>query len=155
MFYKTHMVWHMLDRADRWHAGIELISKDASGLRDAVHRTWISIYGPFKFLVIDGERGTTSQEVDNDLKREGSTVKIRAPEQHARMIERRGAILRHALHTTEQQLTNDGVTTEFPPLLSACIFAEKQLSDPTQRIHKVIRLKNSMPTALPFASGKS
>ena len=33
LLYKSYMVWHMLDRADRWHAGCELTNKDAESIQ--------------------------------------------------------------------------------------------------------------------------
>ena len=50
MFYKQFMVWHMIDRADRWHAGTQIESKDTTTLCDALDTTWCQIWGPFKHL---------------------------------------------------------------------------------------------------------
>ena len=56
LFYKTFKVWHMIDRADRWHAACEILSKEAPELQEAIDSTWLEIFGPFKVLIIDGER---------------------------------------------------------------------------------------------------
>ena len=45
------------------------------------------------------------------------------------MIERRGAILRHSLHTSEVQLAKEGITVDFDVLLAECIFAGNALTN--------------------------
>ena len=102
LFYKDFKIWHMIDRADRWHAAMCIPGKTGPILCDAITRTWIQIFGPFKFLIIDGEKGLATEEAETMLKRYGTEIRPRAPGQHARMIERRGAILRHRLHTAEE-----------------------------------------------------
>ena len=62
LFYKDHMIWHMVDRADRWHAATPLPAKTAGDLCEAISRCWIRAFGPFKTLVIDGEKGITAEE---------------------------------------------------------------------------------------------
>jgi len=48
---------------------------------------------------------------------------VRAPQQHARYIERRGALLRQSLHVIEDQLRTEGITVTFPILLAEAVFA--------------------------------
>jgi len=112
LFYRKYMVWHMIDRADRWHHASQIASKTPPDLITAI-TGWIQIYGPFKYLIIDGESGIHAEETVRYLKRLGTLIRERAPGQHARMIERRGAILRLALHLIEDQLARDGITAEF------------------------------------------
>ena len=127
MFYRSFMAWHMLDRADRWHQGIQILSKASESLQEAIDDCWLRILGPFKFLVIDGEKGIMAQDTEEFLKRKGITVRTRAPGQHARMIERRGAILRHAMHCIEQQLESEGIQISFKTLLSEAVFSGNAL----------------------------
>ena len=90
----------MLDRADRWHAANQIQSKEASDLQEAIDITCFKLFGPFKILVIDGEKGIDSKETKEYLHRQGIELRVRAKGQHARMIERRGAVLSHCMHTT-------------------------------------------------------
>ena len=105
LFYKRHAIWHMVDRCDRWHAAEEIQTKEFASIRRAIENCWIKIYGAPKYLVVDGEGaiahagGEPTAEAAEFLKHHGITPRIRAPDQHARMIERRGAILRHSMHT--------------------------------------------------------
>ena len=45
------------------------------------------------------------------------------------MIERRGAILRHCLHATKEQLKKENITVTFLQLLATCIFAGNALTN--------------------------
>ena len=45
------------------------------------------------------------------------------------MIEKRGHILRHAMHCTEEQLEKEGVTWTFPMLLGSSIFVGNALTN--------------------------
>ena len=62
LFFRQYPIWHMLDRADRWHAAKVLEGQGEAGYRSteslcsAILACWISIFGPFKHLIIDGER---------------------------------------------------------------------------------------------------
>ena len=68
--------------------------------------------------------GNVQLEADRQFydQRRGVTIDIRAPRQHARFIERRGAILRHSMHTTEEQMQREGLTVTFDTLLANAIF---------------------------------
>eukprot|EP00959_Pyramimonas_sp_CCMP1952_P366463 7675247-Pyramimonas_sp.AAC.1 len=46
-----------------------------------------------------------------EMKRRGVHVDTRAPRQRARFMERGRAVLRRALHTPEEQLEREGITT--------------------------------------------
>ena len=50
-----------------------------------------------------------------------------APGQHARFIERRGAMLRQSLHCLESQLMREGISAEFDVLLAEAVFAGNAL----------------------------
>ena len=56
-------------------------------------------------------------------------LQIKSKGQHARMIERRGAILRHTLHTMKAQLAKESIGVTFPQLLAECIFAGNALTN--------------------------
>ena len=54
-------------------------------------------------------------------------MKTKAPGQHAQVVERRGAILRHSMHCVEEQLTKEGVTITFKQLLAESVFSGNAL----------------------------
>ena len=78
-------------------------------------------------LIIDGELGVTGPSAQAKLKRLGVTVKVRAPGQHARFIERRGAILRVTLRCMESQLIREGIKADMESLLSEAFFSGSSL----------------------------
>ena len=103
MFYKQYIICHCIDRCTRWHASSEVPNKEEQTLLDAIHSTWISIHGPPEFLYTDGESGLTTDSAKAHMVNQGIQLKIRAPQQHAVFIERRGAILRVCMHVIEEQ----------------------------------------------------
>ena len=60
---------------------------------------------------------------NNMLQRYGAKIRAHAPGQHARMIERRGAILRHSLHTAEEQFAREGIEVAMEYLLADSVFS--------------------------------
>ena len=115
MFYKNFIVCHFIDRATRWHAATMVESKEDTTLVQALLTCWVGTHGPMTELIVDGERGVgNSHTFTNELKARGIKLHIRAPNQHARYIERRGALLRHALHVIEDQLKREGTRVSFP-----------------------------------------
>jgi hypothetical protein len=57
------------------------------------------------------------------LKARGIELKIRAPGQHARYIERRGALLRETMHLVEAQLERECVKCDMSVLLAEAVCA--------------------------------
>ena len=104
LFYKKHIVMHLIDRADRFHAAREVFSKQPQELLEALDTMWITIFGEIQHLVFDGEGAMGSDIAKEYLDHRGIKLRVRAPEQHAHLIERRGQILRHSLHCIEEQL---------------------------------------------------
>ena len=105
LFYKDRMVLHLICCASRWHNGQDITDRHDSTLHAAVDRSWSQLFGAMERFIVEGEGGMgNSKHFTEELKRRGVTVDIRAPRQHARFIERRGAILRHAMHTAEDQM---------------------------------------------------
>ena len=129
MFFEIFSIWHMLDRADRWHAGRQIFGKTSDTLQEAIDLSWLQVFGPFKRLIIDGEKGVDSESTRAFLKRNGIELVVKAKGQHARMIERRGAILRHTMHTMKAQLAKENITVTFGKLLANAIFAGNALTN--------------------------
>ena len=55
MFYKKHIVLHMIDRCTRWHGGKVVTGKTMEELIPAIDEVWVAIHGPMKEFIIDGE----------------------------------------------------------------------------------------------------
>ena len=127
LYYRRLRIWHMVDRADRWHAALIVPDLTKETLQSAVFTTWVQIFGPFQLLIIDGESAINCPDTIAALKRQGILVRTRAPEQHAHMIERRGAILRKTLHLTEDQCVRENVAITPQQLVAEGVFAGNAL----------------------------
>ena len=119
----------MIDSADRCYNGLEVTGKTGDILQEAMDTCWCQIFGPVKFLIIDGDKSIMASDTKDFLVRKGISVRTRAPGQHARMIERRGAITRHAMHCIEEQLASESITVSFKTLLPEAIFAGNSLAN--------------------------
>ena len=98
-------------------------------LISAIDECWVSHHGPMKELIIDGEtaiaQGWESKEY---FARKSIKVTIRASGQHARFVERRGALLRESLHKIDTQLEQENIRDiPFPQRLSEAVFAGNAL----------------------------
>ena len=78
-------------------------------------------------LICDGELGLMSPSAQSHLRSLGVEPKLRAPGQHARFIERRGALLRLSMQCIEAQLTREGVESSIDAVLSEAVFAGNAL----------------------------
>lgn len=123
LFDRTYIIWRMIDRADRWHVATLVPTKTIDSLCEAMATPGIQIFGSFKALIIDGETGVGSAEGRAFLSRRGIPRRPRASGQHAHMIERRGAVLSHALDTAEEQLNTEGIAVVMRTLFAECVFA--------------------------------
>ena len=102
--YKRNIGYHVIDRALKFSGGIEIKYRLADTLLDAYVDSWVSRYGALEHLYSDGELGLNNNSTINALRRLGTELKVRAPDQHARLAEVRQAMLRHDMHLTEEDL---------------------------------------------------
>lgn len=130
MYYKGYVIQHFVCRASRWHSAIETPSRTEAQLLENISTAWISLFGPMRTLVTDPESGLNTANATAHLKRLGTNLKVRGKDQHARYIERRGAILRHALHVMDTQAVREGIGIDlfFKDLLAQCVFCGNSLT---------------------------
>ena len=91
-------------------------------LLDAYTTVWFQRHGPFKFLYTDGESGLTNEEAVAALKNLGTTLRVRAPGQHARLAETRQSMLRHVMHLIEEELKRHNTAIPFKRLYGEALF---------------------------------
>ena len=109
LFIHKHVIFHLLDRCTRWHAGTLVPDQEEATLTNAIQMCWVGLHGPMKELILDGESGIVVSELTNTyLRRHGIQLRPRAKYQHARYVERRGALLRDTIHRIESQLDVEG-----------------------------------------------
>ena len=74
LFIDKHIVFHMMDRSIRWHAAKVIPDKTETTLQQALGETWITIHGPPRELIMDGESGIMASETTQQfLRRKGIT----------------------------------------------------------------------------------
>ncbi|CAE7210155.1 unnamed protein product [Symbiodinium sp. CCMP2456] len=128
LFYRQFITFHCICRATRWHAATVVSAKEGEVLFEAFTTCWVGQFGPPEILYMDGESGMWRPDIADRVKRLGCDFKLRAPQQHARYIERRGAVLRAQMHTMEEQLEREGIVYTFPALLAEAVFAGNSLT---------------------------
>ena len=98
-------------------------------LIEAIDKIWVSIHGPMREFIIDGEAALAQGWLPRQyFKEKGITVIIRPPGSQAKFIERRGAITRDTLHKVSTQLEKNGITSlPFPQVLGEATFSGNAL----------------------------
>ena len=114
MFYKDYIIFHIMDRCTRFHSGDEVKDKSEDTLINTYELVWCKIHGP--------------PNAQARLKQLGTTVRVRAPGQHAQYIERRGRMFRLQLHKTEEQLKREGLRLSFRSIMSECFYMGNALT---------------------------
>jgi hypothetical protein len=127
-FYKRFIGFHVIDRAIRLSDGCQVPDKLSHTLVEAYRTSWVQREGPFQVLYSDGEMGFNNPESIAELKRMGTTLRVRAPLQHARLAESRQAMLRHVMHMIEADLKRHNTTIPFKRLYAEAIFVVNAFS---------------------------
>ena len=149
LFYKSYIIFHLLDRCTRWHAGKPIEDKSESTLRAALNSVWISMFGPMENLYTDGESGFTADAMRSYLKTVGITLKVRAPNQHAVYVERHGAVLRLAMHLTESQCKREGLDISIVELAAQGFFCGNSLTSTASGVTPYNNILGRQPRMLP------
>ena len=61
MFYKKHIIFHIMDRCIRLAEAREIFDKERDTLINAYYFCWIAHHGPFQVLYSDGEGGMNNE----------------------------------------------------------------------------------------------
>ena len=124
LFVHKHIIFHMLCRCTRWHASRIVPDKTEETLMKAIEELWVSVHGPMKELITDSEGGIVlSDKTTQYLARKGIKLCPRGKDQHARYVERRGALLRDTIHRIEGQLQEEGLAgIPFESILAEATF---------------------------------
>ena len=104
MFVFHFIIFPLIDRCTRWHAACLVPFKEDSILLGDLDTIWVSIHGPMRELLMDGEAGLTISHVAKQCyERPGVKLVPRAKEQQVFHIDRRGALLRDTIHRVSTQ----------------------------------------------------
>ena len=91
MFYKGVACMNFVDVCDRFHASGTIENRDMETLLEAIQVIRISLLGTFKNLIVDGETSRNTKAAEERLKALVITLKPRAPQQHARTVQKRSS----------------------------------------------------------------
>ena len=128
MFYKRFIAFHIIDRAIRLSDGGQVENKLSETLLNAYATTWVQRNGAFQILYSDGELGLNNATSIAELKRLGTELRVRAPDQHARFAESRQSMLRHVMHMIEEELKRHNHQIPFCRLYAEALFVVNAFS---------------------------
>eukprot|EP00971_Amphidinium_carterae_P020694 407984-Amphidinium_carterae.1 len=75
-----------------------------------------------KTLYFDGETALDNEAAERYFQLRSIAKRTLAPQQHARVADRRAALLRDAIHRVDTAMRDDGVQMSFKRLLGECVF---------------------------------
>ena len=129
MFIHSHAILHFVDRCTRRHAAVIVPDNTEDPIIKALHSHWILVHGLMRELIMDGEGGVAASfRAGSFLSRLGIKFIPRAPQQHARIVERRGASFRDVSHRIDAQLEIGGLLDiPFEYRLAEAVFAGNAL----------------------------
>jgi len=83
---------HLVDRGVRWESTKVLDNRTTPELLTAIDTCWVSIFGPMKVLIFDGETGLNDEEAEDYFRQKGIRKRTSAPGQHVRVADRRASL---------------------------------------------------------------
>ena len=128
LFVRRYVISHLLDEAIGWTAAVTMPDKTPTSIIEAIATTWFRQHGLMRILIADGESGLASEEVAQWLDRISVELKIKAPGEHATMVERHHELLRRIILRTEAQLKEEGITVLFPVIIAECVPARNTVT---------------------------
>ena len=127
LFVKDKIILHVIDVCTRFCAAGVVTSKDGDELLTALHRIWISIFGPPAVIVSDQEGGMVSEVSGAWMARRDIRLVQKARYQHATMVERHHALLRRQLLIMLDQTLDEGLRVSFEAVLCESVYAKNAL----------------------------
>ena len=139
---------HLVDRAVKWCATCEIPDRSTEALLDAIDTTWVSIFGPMKILIVDGEPGLDNESSTWYFQVRGIEKRTAAVNQHPRIADRRVQILRGSIHKITTQLAHDGISMPFKRILAEATFVINAISN-TSGVSPYVAVMGRAPALMP------
>ena len=138
LFYKRKVLLHLVDEATRYTVAGVVADRSAESLKEALSVHWLRHYGAPEKIITDGEGGLMA--LDAWLHAQKITLRPRAPNQHAQLVERHHEVLRQQLHRLEDQAGEEGLSVSFQEILTEAVLAKNSLLSvggfsPYQAVH--------------------
>ncbi len=117
----------MIDRCPRWYHSLIIPNTEEPTLLEALD-SWVRLHGPPKVLYMDQETGIQAgADALQYLHRHTIDYRPRAQGQQVAYIDRRGALVREAIHKVVGQLKKEHIKMEFKYVLSEATFCSNAL----------------------------
>ena len=139
---------HFVDRAVKWCATCEIPDRSTDVLLDAIDTAWVSIFGPMKVLIFDGEPGLDNDSSTWYFQVRGIEKRTAAVNQHPRIADRRVQILRGSIHKIMTQLNHDGIAMPFKRILAEATFVINAVSN-TSGVSPYVAVMGRAPALMP------
>ena len=124
LYHGNYQIGHLIDGCIRWTVATTLEDKDTESLLNFIWTSWIQPFGPMHVLTVDGEGALASEQAAVALERMGTTRRLKAPGQHAQIVERHHEILRRQLCLIIAQCTEENLRIPFMRQLAEAVFAK-------------------------------
>ena len=139
---------HFVDRAVKWCATCEIPDRSTDALLDAIDTAWVSIFGPMKVLIFDGEPGLDNERSTWYFQVRGIEKRTAAVNQHPRIADRGVQILRGSIHKIIAQLAQDGIAMPFKRILAEATFVINAISN-TSGVSPYVAVMGRAPALMP------
>ena len=120
LFWKTHVVLHMIDVCLRFAVATIIANRTTEVVLEAITRFWFRVFGPPQRITSDHEGALDSDAGRTWATRWGTNLSFRPHRGHAQVVERHNALLRDQLHLIDDQLKLDGVAVSDEHLGRGC-----------------------------------
>ena len=145
---EQHHFLHLVDRAVKWCATCEIPDRSTDALLNAIDTAWVSIFGPMKILIVDGEPGLDNESSTWYFQVRGIEKRTAAVNQHPRIADRRVQILRGSIHKITTQLAHDGISMPFRRILAEATFVINAVSN-TSGVSPYVAVMGRSPALMP------
>ncbi len=120
-------IMHLIDACVRWSANGLLKDKEEITLCTRISELWLTVHGPMRTLVQDGESGMKGRAVADWAEANRIQLKYRPPGSKAWIAERHQQIQRKTFHSIEGQMQKEGIYAPVEQTLATVTFAHNAL----------------------------
>ena len=108
-FHGNYILLHMVYRCRKWHAAVEIPDSTMGSTIVAVQAIRVHLHEIMDELIVDGTVAVESWQANEYFDNHTTKPIVCAPGQHARFIDRRGAVLSESIYRIQSDLWKQGV----------------------------------------------
>ena len=125
LFVSAFIILHLLDEATIFSMLIPIPNKQADTICSAIQQNWIRLLGAPRTLVSDREGGLVGETASVWAERWSVNLLLRAPSQHATMVERHHELCRQIIHRLVAQCKSEGLIIDFNDIVAESMLAQR------------------------------